>query len=62
MLGALLAVGLNRLLMVRYTMPHLSSWYLLIGTLVWWALGQLAVLSPALRVSHVPPVVATRSV
>jgi putative ABC transport system permease protein len=36
--------------------------YLPIGALALWLLGQLAVLGPALRASAVPPVVATRSV
>jgi putative ABC transport system permease protein len=32
------------------------------GALALWTIGQLAVLGPALRASHVSPVVATRSV
>jgi putative ABC transport system permease protein len=36
--------------------------YLPVGALALWAIGQLAVLGPALRASRVPPVVATRSV
>ena len=61
-LGALLAVALNLLLMTHYELPRLPLWYLPIGAAVLWALGQLSVLSPALRASNVPPVVATRSV
>jgi putative ABC transport system permease protein len=61
-LGVLLAIGLNLLLMTHYELPRLPLWYLPVGALVLWVLGQLAVLSPALRAAAVPPVVATRSV
>jgi putative ABC transport system permease protein len=61
-LGLLLAVVLNLLLMKHYELPRLPLSYLPIGALVLWALGQLAVLGPALRAAAVPPVVATRSV
>jgi len=61
-LGGLLAVSLNLALMAYYELPRLPLWYLPVGALVLWALGQLSVLSPALRASRVPPVVATCSV
>jgi putative ABC transport system permease protein len=61
-LGVLLAIGLNLLLMTHYELPRLPLWYLPIGALALWGLGQLSVLSPALRAAAVPPVVATRSV
>lgn len=61
-LGLLLAVSLNLLLMKQYELPRLPLTYLPIAALVLWALGQLAVLGPALRAAAVPPVVATRSV
>src|SRR6185437_5091422 len=61
-LGVLLAVLMNLLLMTHYELPRLPLWYLPIGALVLWALGQLSVLSPALRAAQVPPAVATRSV
>jgi putative ABC transport system permease protein len=61
-LGALLAIGLNLLLMKHYELPRLPLWYLPVGAAVLWLLGQLSVLAPALRASNVPPVVATRSV
>ena len=60
--GVILAVGLNLLLMTHYELPRLSLWYLPVGAVVLWLLGQLAVLTPALRAANVPPVVATRSV
>lgn len=61
-LGMLLAYLLNAVLMKFYELPHLPLYYLPVGALALWGLGQLAVLGPALRASHVPPVVATRSV
>jgi putative ABC transport system permease protein len=61
-LGMTLAYAANLLLMARYELPRLPLWYLPVGALALWALGQLAVLGPALRAAAVPPVVATRSV
>jgi putative ABC transport system permease protein len=61
-LGMVLAYALNLLLMTQYELPRLPLYYLPIGAMVLWALGQLAVLGPALRAAAVPPVVATRSV
>ncbi|MBD8880585.1 FtsX-like permease family protein [Rhodanobacter sp. 7MK24] len=61
-LGMLLAYVLNAVLMKFYELPHLPLYYLPMGALALWMLGQLAVLGPALRAAAVPPVVATRSV
>jgi putative ABC transport system permease protein len=61
-LGMALAYALNLLLMQHYELPRLPLYYLPIGAVVLWGLGQLAVLGPALRAAAVPPVVATRSV
>lgn len=61
-LGTLLAIGLNLVLMTHYELPRLPLWYLPVGAVVLWLLGQLSVLAPALRAAKVPPVVATRSV
>ena len=61
-LGILLAFALNLTLMKFYELPRLPMYYLPIGALLLWILGQLAVLGPALRAAAVPPVVATRSV
>lgn len=62
MLGVILAIGLHLLLMEHYQLPRLPLWYLLIGAVALWILGQLAVLPPAIRASKVQPVVAMRSV
>jgi putative ABC transport system permease protein len=61
-LGMVLAFGLNLVLMGHYELPRLPLYYLPVGALSLWVLGQLAVLAPALRAAAVPPVVATRSV
>ena len=61
-LGMLLAFALNLVLMTHYELPRLPLFYLPIGALTLWLLGQLAVLGPALRAAAEPPVVATRSV
>ena len=60
--GIVLAVAINLTLMKFYELPHLPFFYLPVGALALWALGQLAVLHPALRAAAVPPVVATRTV
>jgi putative ABC transport system permease protein len=61
-IGMALAYVFNALLMKFYELPHLPLYYLPIGALALWGLGQLAVLGPAMRAAAVPPVVATRSV
>jgi putative ABC transport system permease protein len=60
--GALLAYGFNFWLMQQYELPRLAWYYVPFGALALCALGQLAVLGPALRGAGVPPAVATRSV
>ena len=61
-LGMALAFGINLYLMQHYEISRMPWYYLPIGALALWTLGQLAVLGPALRAASVPPVVATRSV
>ncbi len=61
-LGVILAYAINLTLMQFYELPRLPFWYLPVGAVTLWLLGQLAVLAPALRAANVPPVVATRSV
>lgn len=60
-LGMLLAYALNQLLMSKYELPRLPLYYLPIGALSLWLLGQIAVLGPARRAASVPPAIATRS-
>ena len=61
-LGMVLAYGINLFLIVHYELPRMPGVYLPVGALILWAIGQIAVLGPALRAAAVPPVVATRSV
>ena len=60
-LGMLLAFALNQLLMSKYELPRLPLFYLPIGALTLWLLGQVAVFGPARRAASVPPAIATRS-
>lgn len=60
-LGLAAAYGINLWLMSHYELSRLPWQYLPVGAALLLVLGQLAVLAPALRASHVPPVVATRS-
>ncbi|MCK9538815.1 ABC transporter permease [Dokdonella sp.] len=60
--GGILTYGLSLWLMRSYQVPRLPWHYVPVGFLCLWALGQLAVLGPALRASRVPPAVATRTV
>ncbi|WP_329741134.1 ABC transporter permease [Dyella sp. A6] len=62
LLGMALAYAVNLWLMHHYELSRLPWTYLPYGALLMLLLGQLAVLSPALRAARVPPVVATRSV
>ena len=60
-LGCAAAIGINVWLMAHYAVPRLPVVYLLLGALLLWGLGQLAVLGPALRAARVPPTVAMRA-
>ncbi|MHB1618106.1 MAG: ABC transporter permease [Metallibacterium sp.] len=60
-LGCAAAIGINVWLMAHYAVPRLPIVYLPIGAVTLWALGQLAVLGPALRAARVPPTTAMRS-
>lgn len=60
-LGMLLAYAINQLLMSKYELPRLPLFYLPIGAVALWLLGQFAVFWPARRGAAVPPAVATRS-
>ena len=62
MAGMALAYGFSLWLMMHYELPRLPVFYLPVGAVALWLIGQAAVLGPALRAASVPPVVATRSV
>ena len=60
-LGILLGLGANLWMVRSIALTRLPPVYLIAGTIVVLALGQIAVLWPALRASAVPPAIAARS-
>lgn len=60
-LGALLAFLANLGLMNVYELPRMPLYVPLLGALLLWLLGQLAVWGPARYAAKVPPVVAIRT-
>ena len=61
-IGLVGTVSLNWFLDTQYSVGRIPLWYLPIGMVALWALGQLAVLLPARRAANIPPALATRSV
>jgi putative ABC transport system permease protein len=62
LIGVVAAFGLNWFLDTEYSTWRMPLWYLPLGMLALWLLGQLAVLLPARRAAAIPPALATRSV
>ena len=60
-LGVFLALALNFLLMGKFEMARLNVGYAAIAAAIVLALGQIAVLWPALRAASISPVVAIRN-
>lgn len=60
-LGMLAAYGINQMLMNKYELARLPLYYLPIGAIALWLLGQIAVFGPARNAAAVPPALATRS-
>jgi len=61
-IGLAASVGLNWFLDTQYEVGRVPLWYLPIGMVAMWILGQLAVLLPARRAANIPPALATRSI
>ncbi len=61
-IGVAGTMGLNWFLDTQYSVGRVPLWYLPVGMLALWTLGQLAVLLPARRAANIPPALATRSV
>ena len=61
-IGLVGTISLNWFLDTQYEVGRVPLWYLPIGMLALWVLGQLAVLLPARRAANIPPALATRSV
>jgi len=62
LIGVVAAFGLNWFLDTEYSTGRMPLWYLPLGMVALWLLGQLAVLLPARRAAAIPPALATRSV
>jgi putative ABC transport system permease protein len=62
LVGVVLAIAINLWMVTQFEMARLSLVYVVIGVIALLALGQGAVLAPAVRASKVSPVEATRSV
>lgn len=60
--GAALTVGLNMLLVSELNITPIAWYYVPIGMLGLWVIGQLAVYGPARKACAIPPALATRSV
>jgi putative ABC transport system permease protein len=60
--GIALAIAANLWMVSSFEMQRLNPSYAFVGALAVLALGQLAVLWPALRAASIPPALATRSV
>ena len=60
-LGGLMAYGFNAWLMSEYDAARLPWYYVPVGALVVFVLGQIAVWGPAARAAKVSPAVATRT-
>lgn len=56
------ALTLNWFLDTEYSTGRVPLWYLPLGMVALWLLGQVAVLLPARRAANIPPALATRSV
>jgi putative ABC transport system permease protein len=61
-MGVAGSIGLNWLLDTQFEVGRVPYWYLPVGMVAMWILGQLAVLLPARRAANIPPAMATRSV
>jgi putative ABC transport system permease protein len=61
-LGAALTIGLNIILVNTFGLDRIDWFYIPIGMLVLWLVGQGAVFGPARKAANIPPALATRSV
>jgi putative ABC transport system permease protein len=61
-LGSLFTLVLNLWLVDLYELPSIPWYYIPVGIVCLWVLGQLAVLGPACKAAAIPPAIATRSV
>lgn len=62
LVGAALSVGLNILLVNFFELNRIQWYYIPIGMICLWLLGQVAVYGPAKKAASIPPAMATRTV
>jgi putative ABC transport system permease protein len=60
--GAILAIGLNMVMVEAFAITPLSWYVVPVAMIVLWIVGQIAVAGPARRASLITPAIATRSV
>ncbi len=60
--GAILSFALSFWLSNQFELPKLNPVYVVVGVVLMWIVGQLAVLVPAQRAASIPPAIATRTV
>ncbi len=60
--GAAMTFGLNILLVSMFELGRLEWFYVPIGMVCLWILGQIAVFGPAKKAASIPPALATRTV
>lgn len=61
-LGAILTIALNMVLVNTFSLDPISWFYIPIGMLILWLVGQIAVFGPAKRAANIAPAIATRTV
>lgn len=61
-LGAALTIGLNVLLVNQFDLDPIDWFYIPVGMVILWLVGQLAVFGPAKKAANIAPATATRTV
>lgn len=61
-LGAALTIGLNVLLVNQFDLDPIDWFYIPVGMVILWIVGQLAVFGPAKKAANIAPAIATRTV
>lgn len=61
-LGAALTIGLNVLLVNQFDLTPIDWFYIPIGMVILWIVGQMAVFGPAKKAANIAPAIATRTV
>lgn len=61
-MGAIFTVSLNMVLVNVFSLAKIDWYYLPLGMLALWLVGQIAVFGPAKKAANIPPALATRTV